>query len=337
MAVATMEEKYNELMEKHTKLVAEGLKAEEREKKLEEEKKKVVRKHNKLVASLRANLECPVCLAIPTEGPMASCPRGHLVCLSCHRTMVAQGMVNCPNCREPMGKNMNLLAKTVIENIDHECTNEGCNKMLSQQDVLMHKELLCIYRKVLCPLNPSCMQMVVQKDVVKHKEEFCKYRKVLCPGNSSLCKATLSFCALNDHFKVCTSVGVGYQGTSSVMFHKDLLDRETANIKTKIFKLNDEVFAVQTKMKNSNLSFGVLMLANREKCDKFKVTIEIQDDNSQTAFLAQFNPDPVDMINSDEASLVVHKTKLAKMVTSDEDKFRYKINMKVSEKRSNVQ
>ena len=71
-------------------------------------------------------------------------------------------MGNCPNCREVMGNNMNLLAKTVIENIDHECTNEGCNEMLSQQEVLRHKEFLCIFRKVLCPLNPSCMQMVVK-------------------------------------------------------------------------------------------------------------------------------------------------------------------------------
>ena len=148
--------KYNKLMEKHTKLVAE----------LEEEKNKVARQHTKLVASLRANVECPVCLGVPTEGPMASCPRGHLLCLACHRTMVAKGMVNCPNCREVMGNNMNLLAKTVIESIEHECTNEGCNKMFSQQEVFRHKEFLCTFRKVLCPLDPNCKQMVAHKDRV---------------------------------------------------------------------------------------------------------------------------------------------------------------------------
>ena len=214
-------------------------------------------------------------------------------------------MVNCPNCREPMGNNMNLLAKTVIENIEHECTNEGCKMILPQQEVVRHKDFLCIYRKVCCPIT-FCEEMMPQKDLMKHREEFCKLRMVLCPGNSKICKAVLPFCELIAHFNVCTSVGVGYQGTSSVIFSKDLLDRETANMKTKIFKLNDEVFAVQTKMKQNNMSFGVLMLANREKCDRFKVTIEIQDDNSETAFLAQFNPDPVDMKNSDEASLVVH-------------------------------
>ena len=365
MTEATVVEKFNELLEKHKKLEGEGILDKEKNKVLEEknkvleEKNKVVgeknkvleeknkrleknkvlleknhveKKHNQLVATLRAKVECPVCIAIPTDGPMASCPRGHLVCLSCQRTMVAQGLVNCPNCREPMGNNMSLLAKTVIENIEQECKNEGCNKMWYQEDMLMHKAF-CNFRKVLCS-EISCKQMVPHKDLVKHKEELCEYRRVLCPGNSSLCKVTLPFCALSDHFKVCTSVVVGYQGTSSVVFKKDISDKDTANMKTRIFKLNNEVFAVQTKMKNNKFSFGVLMLANREKCDQFKVTIEIQDDISETAFSAQFNPDPVDMKNSDEASLVVHKKKFAKMVTSGEDRIKYKINMKVSEKRA---
>ena len=318
--------KYNKLAEEHEKLVEEH-------KKMEEEHSKLKEKHNKLEEELRANVECPVCLATPTVGPMASCPRGHLVCLPCHRTMVGQGMENCPNCREPMGNNMNLLAKTVIENIEHECTNEGCHKMLPHNEVSRHKEQLCIRRKVSCP-EEGCEQMLPFLEMGNHRKDLCNFRKVLCPGNSSSCKATLPFCALNDHFKVCTSVGVGYQGTTSVRISKDYLNRDGAKLKTKIFKLANEVFAVQTRIDKSKMSFGVLMLADREKCNRFKVTIEIQDDNSETLFSAQFNPDPVDMENCDDASLLVRKTKLAKMVTSDGDRFRYKINMKVSEKRT---
>ena len=33
-------------------------------------------KYDKLMAELKAKLECPVCLAVPTEGQMLACPRG---------------------------------------------------------------------------------------------------------------------------------------------------------------------------------------------------------------------------------------------------------------------
>ena len=79
------------------------------------------------------------------------------------------------------------------------------------------------------------------------------------------------------------------------------------------------------------------MLAEREKCKRFKVTIEIQDANNETAFLAQFNPGPIDMENRDLASLVVPKQRFAKMVTSKEEEIKYELVIKVSEKRAILQ
>ena len=75
-----------------------------------------------------------------------STANGHLQCLPCHQVMLAGALVNCPNCREPMGNNMNWLAKTLIENIEHECTNQDCTKRLFYQEVTMHKKELCKYR-----------------------------------------------------------------------------------------------------------------------------------------------------------------------------------------------
>ena len=82
---------------------------------------------------------------------------------------------------------------------------------------------------------------------------------------------------------------------------------------------------------------SIRLLAEREKCNRFKVTIEIQDTNSETAFLAQFNPAPIDMENRDLASLVVPKQRFAKMVTSKEEEIEYKLVIKVSEKRAILQ
>ena len=63
-----------------------------------------------------------------------------------------------------MGDTLNLLAKTVIENIAHECTNQGCDRRLSYQEVTRHKEELCKYRMVRCPgENPSPPLMIISK------------------------------------------------------------------------------------------------------------------------------------------------------------------------------
>ena len=122
---------------------------------------------------------------------------------------------------------------------------------------------------------------------------------------------------------ICTSVFRGFGGLRGTCFNKLLLDRDQLIFSANIFNLNNEVYAIQTRMDHKNLSFGVLMLADREKCERFKVTLEIQDSNFQTGFLAHINPAPVDTKNSDVTSLVVPKQNFAKMVTIDGDTVRY--------------
>ena len=92
-------------------------------------------KYKKMMTGLRSNVECPVCISVPTDGHMLTCPRGHLVCNTCRVKMRAEGQENCPVCREPMGNNKSLLAMAVIENMEHECTNTGCKEMLSYDEV----------------------------------------------------------------------------------------------------------------------------------------------------------------------------------------------------------
>ena len=48
---------------------------------------------------------------------------------------------------------------------------------------------------------------------------------------------------------------------------------------------------------------------------------------------AQFNPEPVDMKPFDQAIFMIHKDRFEKIGTKDGDKIRFKIEMKVSEKR----
>ena len=36
-----------------------------------------------LTEQLEERIKCPVCLEVPTSGPVYSCPQGHLVCSAC--------------------------------------------------------------------------------------------------------------------------------------------------------------------------------------------------------------------------------------------------------------
>ena len=73
-------------------------------------------KLDKLTKELEERVKCPVCLEMPSSGPIFTCPRGHCICKSCYQGINS----SCPVCRTKMPtKATSLLALTVIEQIDH--------------------------------------------------------------------------------------------------------------------------------------------------------------------------------------------------------------------------
>ena len=113
-------------------------------------------------------VKCSICLCISTKGPIASRPKGHLVCRLCNQQMIAE----LPHLyKSPW--DLNLTAKMLIESMEHMCTNQGCKKTLSHQDL------------------------------TKHKEELCKFRMVRCPGRDPECKVELPICTLNNQIQNC--------------------------------------------------------------------------------------------------------------------------------------
>ena len=97
------------------------------------------RKNEALVDLLEERVKCPVCLEVPTSSPMYSCSNGHLVCASCYHGTYS----DCSMCRTRMFKNVSLLAKTVLENIEHRCRfdTEGCKVRTPLVDVENHKKI----------------------------------------------------------------------------------------------------------------------------------------------------------------------------------------------------
>jgi len=62
--------------------------------------------------SLKAHLECPVCLVVPKMGPIYQCRNGHLLCKECHPRMKC-----CPLCQIPLEKLRNLLSEQLVSMI----------------------------------------------------------------------------------------------------------------------------------------------------------------------------------------------------------------------------
>ena len=261
-------------------------------------------KYDKLIAELKAKLECPVCLAVPTEGQMLACPRGHLVCGSCRVKMTAEGHEDCPVCREPMGNNKSLLAMVVIENMEHKCTNTGCKEKTAYEDV------------------------------TKHREELCKFRPILCPGSS--CNQLLPLSSFNVHEKMCPYLAQATEGKHLFLLSNDAYDKGVCSTwKTRIFHTRDETFALRLWMRNNNLYFETVMLAGRDECTRFMTTISILNSKSVTPSIGQFNPRPIGPTNVEESTLAIHKTNLAKVFTTErENKLVFTIDFKVSEKRT---
>ena len=233
-------------------------------------------KYDKLMEELKALVKCPVCLSIPEEGPISSCPKGHLVCQPCHQVMVEGNMSRCPTCRQPMGENLSLVAKKLIESIEHNCTNQGCSKIF------------------------------LNRDLIRHIEELCEFRKVRCPGRSPDCEAEIPFNSFNDHIENCQKVIVYKSGQCQLTFKKGDLNGATINWKTMIFHTNDEVLVVNLKMAEGKFHFSVLMLADKEECERSRVTIcLINPRTEETTFSTQLKPMPLSLQSPEEASLVV--------------------------------
>jgi E3 ubiquitin-protein ligase SIAH1 len=69
-------------------------------------------------------LECPVCFKVPDSPPIYQCVVGHMICEDCHSKVV-----ECPTCRQPLGKTRNFVAEKLIEKIPTRCryAEEGCD------------------------------------------------------------------------------------------------------------------------------------------------------------------------------------------------------------------
>ena len=105
-----------------------------------------------------------------------------------------------------------------------------------------------------------------------------------------------------------------------------------------IFHMKKETFALRVSFRDNNFYFETMMLAERDKCDRFMTTISIPNPKSVTSFDWRVNPRPMGPTNIEESVIIVPKKSLAKVFTELEEDgdlfFFFTIHFKVSEKRA---
>ena len=140
-----MKTKQLELKTKELELKTKELELKTKE--LELKAKELDQKTNQLTeltSQLEERVRCPICLEVPTTGPIYNCPAGHGVCSTCYKGPNSK----CPMYRTKMNKNTSLLAMTVIENIEHVCEFEGCEVRTPLAGVEEHRRSCNFKREV---------------------------------------------------------------------------------------------------------------------------------------------------------------------------------------------
>ena len=259
-----------------------------------------VTKYRKLMSEMKANMECPVCLIVPRDGPVPCCPRGHLICTNCLDKMLpaVDGKKNCPTCREPMGEGKNLLAKMLIENMEHECDLEGCKQLVPFIDLEQHKKI-------------------------------CDYRLVICPGRNVKCKELVPFCSVEKHGCSEITDWSHAQGKIHITFivPQDRLNLENIVWNGYQLKFKNEVFFLRPRKEADNFIFEVVMKGNQEKCNKFTATIAILDSDLKPSFTGTFNPRPLGTSNDEDSCLSVRQKSLSNIWRLEGDQNRFVVQV----------
>jgi E3 ubiquitin-protein ligase SIAH1 len=252
-----------------------------------------------LTSQLEERVKCPVCLDVPTTGPIYSCPNGHSICSTCYKGQNSK----CPMCRTKMNKNTSLLAVTVIENIEHACKFEGCEVRTPLAGVEEHRRS-CNFKVVACPAI-ECKAKVAYNQVMDHLVNTCEH----------------SFPILDVTDEAAAHMI--YDNETEIICKSDM-NMSTFSVDGKFF------FLIQNLKDRKFKNIYMQMLGSKEDCMKYKVNISMKDENNSVNFGG--HPYPIDMVEEEreDAGLIIKETVMLKFCTpvgGNTGRSKYKIDL----------
>eukprot|EP00092_Neocalanus_flemingeri_P024991 GFUD01027103.1.p1 GENE.GFUD01027103.1~~GFUD01027103.1.p1 ORF type:complete len:410 (+),score=109.76 GFUD01027103.1:145-1374(+) len=234
---------------------------------LKSEKNALDTKYTALTSTLRDEIECPVCLEVPTSGPVPVCPNGHFVCSKCKDS-------HCPTCRGKMFSGKSLLAVKVIENIEHACRNEDCGKFFPLEEYKLHLTS-CLHRTVNCPSpNEFCSRKMSLSKVYDHILEDCQ-------GSLNVLFTEYNFPEYNFP---------QYLGFTSILKHSS---------EGLALKWNDQIFYLNLEKALECSVFSLVLFGTALECKDYEVSITVHrtDDKDMKGNVQRFTgkPLPIDI------------------------------------------
>lgn len=274
--------------------------------KVKDELSRLTRKHEDLVEKLRDKVECPVCLEVPKKAPIYVCYNGHVVCEVCVRE-------KCPSCRSSMVRSNNILAVTVVENIDHQC--QHCNNYFSWENLAQHKKE-CQHREVKCPYLP-CDSMVSLASLKEHVLNGCFDKAVI--------RENMMPCVFNFYFP------------TSALRKNDL------NWRLRVMCFEEKQFFLKTTRRSFHgrvrWMFYVQMNGNAEETSNFTATILVfryGDSPGEGEYCHRYSGDicPIDVSSVEDADdqgycLSLRNCLMSKLLSEVDEKTKFSVRINI--------
>jgi len=132
-------------------------------------------------------LLCIICFDFPVGGEIFQCKHGHLLCRTCHQSVIEGEKPLCPNCRVRLSRenpSRNRIAEMILSMIMIDCPNKGCSTQHKFSEVAKHEKEQCDYRPAHCKWDAlGCEWKGIFKDAKVHASS--------CPIRSKSAKKLL--------------------------------------------------------------------------------------------------------------------------------------------------
>ena len=181
--------------------------------------------------------------------------------------------------------------------------------------------------------HDGCEEMIPFADLKKH-QLVCLFRKVLCPGSGD-CELEISYNKVDEHVRICDtfekSIFENNVANCQAINKKNMKRKteETTLYNTDIITVGDKLFFARSKAENHSYFVDVTMLGNEAECRGFLASLTILDDDGKVFTRKDSRPRPISLEEWGDMGLVVTEKALSSIWVEDGEDFVFDIKVSV--------